>query len=80
MLDRYEEALAAAGQARDLADQVGATLRLGQAHGALGQLLFQMGRWDDALAEVGITARRPEGSRRGSLRARHRRRDQLPSR
>ncbi len=53
-LDRYEEALAAAGQARDLADQVGTTFRLAQAHGALGQLLFQTGRWDDALAEVGI--------------------------
>ena len=53
-LDRYEEALAAAGQARHLADQVGTTFRLAQAHGALSQLLFQTGRWDDALAEVGM--------------------------
>ena len=53
-LDRYEEALTAAGQARHLADQVGTTLRLAQAHGALGQLLFETGRWDDALAEVGM--------------------------
>ena len=53
-LDRYEEALAAAGQARHLADQVGTAIRLAQAHGALGQLLFQTGRWDDALAEVEI--------------------------
>ena len=53
-LDRYEEALAMAGQARHLADQVGTTIRLAQAHGALGQLLFQTGRWDDALAEVGM--------------------------
>jgi len=53
-LDRYEEALAAARQARDLADQVGTTIRLAQAHCALGQLLFQTGRWDDALAEVEI--------------------------
>ena len=53
-LDQYEEALAAAGQARDLADQVGTAIRLAQAHGALGQLLFQTGRWDDALAEVKI--------------------------
>src|SRR5216683_1913301 len=53
-LDRYEEALAAAGQARDLADQVGTTFRLAQAHSALGQLLFETGRWDDALAEVEI--------------------------
>ncbi len=53
-LDRYEEALTAAGQARDLADQVGTAIRLAQAHGALGQLLFQTGRWDEALAEVEI--------------------------
>jgi DNA-binding CsgD family transcriptional regulator len=51
-LDQYEEALAVAGQARDLADQVGTTIRLAQARSALGQLLFQTGRWDDALAEV----------------------------
>ncbi len=53
-LDRYEEALIAAGQARHLADQVGTAIRLAQAHCALGQLLFQTGRWDDALAEVKI--------------------------
>jgi tetratricopeptide (TPR) repeat protein len=55
-LDRYEEALAVAGQARDLADQVGTTFRLTQAHNVLGQLLFETGRWDDALAEVEILA------------------------
>ena len=64
-LDRYEEALAAAGQARHLADQVGTAFRLAQAHGALGQLLFETGRWDDALAEVAMPARGPEGTRRG---------------
>ena len=53
-LDRHQEALGAAGQARRLADQVGTAIRLAQAHGALGQLLFQTGRWDDALAEVEI--------------------------
>jgi DNA-binding CsgD family transcriptional regulator len=53
ILDRYEEALAAAGQARRLAGQVGTTFRLTQAHCALGQLLFETGRWDSALAEVG---------------------------
>ena len=53
-LDRPEEALAAAGQARHLADQVGTAIRRAQAHGALAQLLFQTGRWDDALAQVGI--------------------------
>ena len=53
-LDRYEEALTVAGQARHLADQVGTAIRLAQAHSALGQLLFETGRWDDALAEVAI--------------------------
>jgi DNA-binding CsgD family transcriptional regulator len=53
-LDQYEQAFAAARQARHLADQVGTTFRLAQAHGALGQLLFETGRWDDALAEVEI--------------------------
>jgi len=51
-LDEYEQAFAAAQQARHLADQVGTTFRLTQAHGALGQLLFETGRWDEALAEV----------------------------
>ena len=53
-LDQYEEAFAAARQARQLADQVGAAIRLAQAHTALGQLLFDTGLWDDALAEVEI--------------------------
>jgi DNA-binding CsgD family transcriptional regulator len=51
-LDGYDEALAAARQARYLADQAGTVIRLVQAHGALGQLLFDMGRWEDAMAEV----------------------------
>jgi tetratricopeptide (TPR) repeat protein len=55
-LDRHEEALAVAGQALRFADQVGTAVRLTQAHSALGQLLSQTGRWDDALAEVGILA------------------------
>ncbi len=53
-LDQYEQAFAAAGQARHLADQVGTAMRRAQAHSALGQLLFETGRWDDALAEVEI--------------------------
>ena len=53
-LDRYQEAFAAARQARDLADQVGTVIRLAQAHGALVQLLFDTGHWDDALAEVEV--------------------------
>jgi DNA-binding CsgD family transcriptional regulator len=51
-LDQYEQAFAAAGEARQLADQVGTAIRLAQAHSAFGELLFQTGRWDDALAEV----------------------------
>jgi len=51
-LDRYEEALAAARQAQHLADQVGTVIRLGQVHSALCQLLFDTGRWDNAIAEV----------------------------
>ncbi len=53
-LDRYEEALTAARQARHLADRVGTVVRLAQARGALGQLLFDTGRWDDAMAEVQV--------------------------
>ncbi len=53
-LDRYEEAFAAAWQARHLADRAGTVVRLAQAHGALGQLLFDTGRWDEALAEVEV--------------------------
>ncbi len=53
-LDQHEEALAVARQARRLADQVGTVIRLAQAHGALGQLLFETGRWDEAIAEIEI--------------------------
>jgi DNA-binding CsgD family transcriptional regulator/tetratricopeptide (TPR) repeat protein len=51
-LDRYEEAVTAAGEVRNLADQVGSVIRLVQAHSALGQLFFDTGRWGDAMAEV----------------------------
>ena len=51
-LDRYEEALAAAREARQVADRAGSVIRLAQARSALGQLLFIAGRWDEALAEV----------------------------
>jgi DNA-binding CsgD family transcriptional regulator/tetratricopeptide (TPR) repeat protein len=53
-LDQYERAFAAASEARQLADQVGTGFRLAQAHGALGQLLFETGRWEEALAELAI--------------------------
>jgi DNA-binding CsgD family transcriptional regulator len=51
-LNRYDEALTTAQAARQLADQVGTPFRLGQAHGILGQLFFETGRWDDALTEI----------------------------
>ena len=51
-LNRYDEALTTAEQARQRADQVGTTIRLAQAHGVLGQLFFETGRWDDAVAEI----------------------------
>ena len=51
-LDRHDEALTTAERARQLADQVGTAVRLGQAHGILSQLFFETGRWDDALAEI----------------------------
>ena len=51
-LDRYDEALAAARQARQLAGRAGTVIRLVQAHSVLGKLLFDTGRWADAMAEV----------------------------
>jgi tetratricopeptide (TPR) repeat protein len=51
-LDRHEEALALGSQARQLADQVGSAFRSSQAHSLLGQLLFETGRWDEALTEA----------------------------
>jgi len=53
-LNRYDEAVATAEQARQLADQVGTAIRWAQAHGMLGQALFEMGRWDDALTEITV--------------------------
>ena len=51
-LDRYEEAVAVAGEALHLADEVGTAIRLGQAHCVLAQCLFETGRWEEALAEI----------------------------
>jgi DNA-binding CsgD family transcriptional regulator len=51
-LNWYDEALATAERARQLADQVGTAFRLAQAHCVLGQLFFETGRWDDALATI----------------------------
>jgi DNA-binding CsgD family transcriptional regulator len=53
-LDLCDEALAAAEQARQQADQVGTSVRLAQAHGVLGQALNEIGRWDEALTELAV--------------------------
>ena len=53
-LDRYDAAISAAAQVRQLADEAGNLVRLSQAQSALGELLFDVGRWDDALAEVDL--------------------------
>jgi DNA-binding CsgD family transcriptional regulator len=53
-LDRFDEAFTAVRQARQLAEQVGTAVRMAQARSALGQLLFDTGRWDEAVTEVGI--------------------------
>jgi DNA-binding CsgD family transcriptional regulator/tetratricopeptide (TPR) repeat protein len=52
-LDRYEEAIAAAQEIGRLADEAGNVVRLSQAHSVLTELMFDSGRWDDAL--TGIT-------------------------
>ena len=51
-LDQYEEAIGAARQALYLADQAGTAIRRAHAHSALGELLFDTGRWPEALSEV----------------------------
>src|SRR5690349_567122 len=51
-LDQYDEAIGAARQALYLADQAGTVIRRVQAHSALGELLFDTGRWGEAMAEV----------------------------
>ena len=53
-LDQYEGAFAAAREAQRLAGRAGLMVRHAQAQSCLGQLLFHTGRWDDALAEVGV--------------------------
>ena len=53
-LDRYDAAIVAAEQVRQRADDAGNVVRLAQAQSVLGELLFDVGRWDDALAEVDL--------------------------
>jgi len=56
-LDRWNEALATAERAGQLADQVGTSLRQVQAHTVLVQSLYELGRWDDALTEIAVVPR-----------------------
>jgi DNA-binding CsgD family transcriptional regulator len=53
-LDQYEGGFDAALQAERLASRAGLMVRLTQAQSCLGQLFFDTGRWDDALAVVGL--------------------------
>jgi DNA-binding CsgD family transcriptional regulator len=53
-LDRYDEAFATVRPTRELATRVGAVVRLAQAQTVLGQLFFDTGRWDDAMAGADI--------------------------
>jgi DNA-binding CsgD family transcriptional regulator len=63
-LDRYTEALPTAQHAVRLATQVGTTMRLTQAYCVLAQILFDAGRWDDALT---CTANLPEDLKEPSV-------------
>jgi tetratricopeptide (TPR) repeat protein len=63
-LGQHEKALAAAGKAGRLADQVGTTVRQTQAHCLRAELLFGTGLWDDALAEMAIM---PESLKQPSI-------------
>jgi tetratricopeptide (TPR) repeat protein len=51
-LDQYERAIDAAERACRLADDSGNVIRLAQAQSVLAELFFEVGRWDDAVAEV----------------------------
>ncbi|HEX3785137.1 MAG TPA: AAA family ATPase [Pseudonocardiaceae bacterium] len=51
-LDQTEQAVEIAEQARETADRSGHLVRLAQCQSALGQLLYDLGRWDDAQMEV----------------------------
>jgi DNA-binding CsgD family transcriptional regulator/tetratricopeptide (TPR) repeat protein len=66
-LDRHEQAFGAVGQARHIADQGGTAGQQTRVHGALAWLLFQTGRWDEALTEVAVIPENPwePGAARG---------------
>ncbi|GIF73907.1 ATP-binding protein [Asanoa siamensis] len=54
VLDRYEEAIQVAETVRQSADRAGNVFRLAQAQTALSELLFDNGKWDDALVEIDL--------------------------
>ena len=53
-LDLWDQALVTAERAGQLADRVGTSYRLTQAHNVLGQALYELGRWDEALTEIAV--------------------------
>jgi DNA-binding CsgD family transcriptional regulator len=55
-LDQYDQAIEAAGRARRVAEDAGNMVRLAQAQSVLGELLFDVGRWDDALLTIDAEA------------------------
>ena len=55
-LDQTQRAVEIAEQARETADRSGHLVRLAQCQSALGQLLYDLGRWDAAALEVGRLA------------------------
>jgi len=54
VLDRYDEAIQVAQQVRRSADRAGNVFRLAQVQSVLGELLFDVGKWDDALVEIDL--------------------------
>jgi ATP/maltotriose-dependent transcriptional regulator MalT len=54
VLDRYEDAIRLGERVRDGAQRAGNVFRLAQAHCVLGELLFDVGKWDDALVEIDL--------------------------
>lgn len=53
-LDRYDEAIEAAERACEHADASGSMVRLAQATSVLGELLFDVGKWDYALKRLDL--------------------------
>ncbi|HWM74327.1 MAG TPA: hypothetical protein VNQ53_11335, partial [Nocardioides sp.] len=51
-LDQYEQAISAAAEVREVAERMGSLIRLAQSHSALTELYFEVGRWDESLAEI----------------------------